>query len=184
MTFLLQGVISVEERLRRVQDALRKEIKALVKEKEAHAAKRELAELKEAVVMKTAVDDILEFARLQGLHSTGDAPERPAVGDEGTNTDMFAPYVRGEVDWASSSSPVQWSDVAETIVAGKRVPSKLFGAHQGDAELVVEGEVGEVQGQSPCGEERPKSSIAKRVRTRPRPQNRSAMQYSLYLHPD
>ncbi|KAJ8430118.1 LOW QUALITY PROTEIN: hypothetical protein Cgig2_007091 [Carnegiea gigantea] len=44
-------------------------------------------------------------------------------------------------------------------------------AHSVESELVVVGEVGQVQGQSPCGEERPKSSIAKRVRTRPRPQN-------------
>ena len=61
----MQGAISVEEWLRRVRDALRKERKALAKEKEAHVVtNKELVELKEAVVMKTAVEDILEFARL------------------------------------------------------------------------------------------------------------------------
>jgi len=53
-----------------------------------------------------------------------------------------------------------------------------------DAELVVEGDVGEVQGQSPGGEEQPKSSIAKRVGARPRSQNPSSMQLSSYLHLD
>jgi len=36
--YLLQGVISIEERPQRVRDALRKEREALVKEKEAHEA--------------------------------------------------------------------------------------------------------------------------------------------------
>ena len=68
--------------------------------------KKELAELKEAVAMKTTVDDILEFARLQGLHSTDDVLERSAVPEEETNTDIFTPDVRGEMDRASPSSPV------------------------------------------------------------------------------
>ena len=77
----MQGVISVEERLRRARDTLKKEREALVKEKEAHVVtKKELAELKEAVVMKTTVDNILEFARIQGLNSTADAPG--AIGEE------------------------------------------------------------------------------------------------------
>jgi len=96
-------------------------------------------------------------------------PERPAVGEEGTNTDIFTPAVEGEVNRASPSSPVQSSDVAETIGAGESVPLEQLGAHPVDTELVVEGEVGEVQRQSSGGEEQPKSSIAKRVRTRPRP---------------
>ena len=119
--------------------------------------------------MKTVVDDILEFARIQGLHPTDDASERPTVDEEGTNTDIFAPDVPGEVDQASPLSPVQWSDVAEIIAVGESVPSEQLGPHLLDAELVVAGEVGEVQGQSPGGEERLMSSIAKRVRTRPRP---------------
>jgi len=49
------------------------------------------------------------------------------------------------------------------------VPSEQLGKDPADAELLVEGEVGEVQGQSPGNEERPKSSIAKTVQTRPRP---------------
>ncbi|KAJ8429906.1 hypothetical protein Cgig2_025336 [Carnegiea gigantea] len=163
---------------KRERDALRKEREALAKEPEVHVVtKKELKELTEAVAMKTTIEDILEFARLQGLHSTEDAPERSAAGEEGTNTDIFAPDVGGEVDWASSSSPVQSSDVAETTAAGER-------AHPVDAELVVEGEVGKVQWQSPADEERPKSSIAKRVRTCPRPRNPYSMQSSLYLHPD
>ena len=72
----------------------------------------------------------------------------------------------------------------ETIATGESVPSEQLGAHQVDAKSFVEGEVGEVQGQSPGSEERPMLSIAKRVRTRPRPQNPSSMQSSTYLHPD
>jgi len=91
----------------RARNALRKKSEALAKEKEVHTVtKKKLAELKEAVVMKTTVEDILEFARLQGLDSTADAPERPAVGEEGTNTDIFTPDVAGEVDRASLSSPM------------------------------------------------------------------------------
>ena len=56
--------------------------------------------------MKTTVDDILEFARFQGLHSINDALERPAVAKEVTNTDIFAPDVREEVDRASPWCPV------------------------------------------------------------------------------
>ncbi|KAJ8432832.1 hypothetical protein Cgig2_008546 [Carnegiea gigantea] len=60
-----QGVISVKEQLQRARDALRKEREALTKEKEAHTVtEKEQAELKEAVAMKTAVDGILEFARI------------------------------------------------------------------------------------------------------------------------
>ncbi|KAJ8447136.1 hypothetical protein Cgig2_022865 [Carnegiea gigantea] len=146
-----KGIISVEERLQRARDALRKEKEALAKEKEAHATKKkELAELKEAVAMKTTVEDILKFARIQGLSSTADAPKRPAVGDEGTKTDIFTPDVGVgvEVDRASPLSLVQSSDVAETITAGENVPSGKLGAHPVEAELVAEGEVGEVQGQS------------------------------------
>ncbi|KAJ8443294.1 hypothetical protein Cgig2_015772 [Carnegiea gigantea] len=106
-------------------DKVRKKRAALAKEKEGHAVtKKVLAKLKEAVTMKTAVDDIFEFARLQELHSTDDALERPAIAEEGTNIDIFVPDVRGEVDRASPSSPVQWSDVAETIAAGESVPSE------------------------------------------------------------
>jgi len=134
--------------------------------------------------VKTTVDDILEFARFQGLHSTYDTPERPSVAEEGINTDIFAPNVRGEVDRASPSCPVQWSDVDETIATGESVPSEQLGAHLVDAELVVEGEVGEVRGKSPGGEKQPMSSIAKRVPARPRPRNPSSMQSSPYLHPN
>ncbi|KAJ8446951.1 hypothetical protein Cgig2_006579 [Carnegiea gigantea] len=42
----------------------------------------------------------------------------------------------------------------------------------------MEREVGEVQGQSPGGEEQPKASIAKRVQTRPWPRNPSSMHSS------
>ena len=50
MSYLLQGVIGVEEQLRRARDALIKEREALTNEKEAHAAtKKELAELNEAL---------------------------------------------------------------------------------------------------------------------------------------
>ncbi|KAJ8425492.1 hypothetical protein Cgig2_029574 [Carnegiea gigantea] len=173
-----QGVISVDEQLQRASDTLRKEREALAKEKEAHATtKKELVKLKETVAMKIAVEDILEFARIQGLNSTADAPRIPAVYKEETNTDIFTPDMRVQVDRASSSSPVQSSDVAETIAVGESVPSAQLGAHPVDAELVVVGE-------SPGSEERPKSSIAKRVWTRPRPQNPSVMQSSPYLYPD
>ncbi|KAJ8446950.1 hypothetical protein Cgig2_006578 [Carnegiea gigantea] len=102
-----EGVISMEERLQRVRDALKKERDALAKEREVHATmKKELAELKEAVVMKTAVEDILEFGRPQGLHSTEDAPEKPTADEEGTNTDIFTLDMGGEADQASPSSPV------------------------------------------------------------------------------
>ncbi|KAJ8443352.1 hypothetical protein Cgig2_015833 [Carnegiea gigantea] len=179
--YLLQGVISVEEQLRRARDALGKEREVLAKEKEAHAAtKKELTELKEAVAMKTTVDDILEFAMIQGLNSTADAPEMPAVGEERTNTDIFTPDAGVQVDPASSSSPVQSSDVAETITAGKSVSSGQLG-HIRWRRI---GEVGQVQRQSPYSEERPKSSITKRVRTRPRPRNPSVMQFFPYLHLD
>ncbi|KAJ8430117.1 hypothetical protein Cgig2_007090 [Carnegiea gigantea] len=67
------------ERLRRARDALKKEREALAKEKEAHAAtKKELDDLNEAVAMKTAVDDILEFTRIQGLNAIVDTPGMPA----------------------------------------------------------------------------------------------------------
>ena len=79
---------------------------------------------------------------------------------------------------------MQLSDVAETIVAGESVLSGKLGAHPIEAELVIVREVGQVQGQSPGGEERPKSTIAKRVQTRPRPRNPSVIQSSPYLHPD
>ncbi|KAJ8426838.1 hypothetical protein Cgig2_025243 [Carnegiea gigantea] len=63
--YVEDGIMSMEERLRRARDALKKEREVLAKEKEAHAVmKKELAELKEAVAMKTTIDDILEFARI------------------------------------------------------------------------------------------------------------------------
>ena len=62
----LQGVLSVEERLHRARDALKKEREAHAREREAHAAtKKELVQLKEAAQLRTTVEDILEFARLQ-----------------------------------------------------------------------------------------------------------------------
>ena len=92
------------------RDAFRKERKALAKEKEAHAAtKKDLGELKEVVAMKTRVEDILDFGRIQWLNSTADAPERSAVGEEGTHTDTFTPDVGVPVDrvFPSSSGAVE-----------------------------------------------------------------------------
>ncbi|KAJ8432833.1 hypothetical protein Cgig2_008547 [Carnegiea gigantea] len=101
------------------------------------------------------------------------------IGEERTNTDIFTPDVGAQVDPASPSSPVQSSDVIEIITVGESVPSGQSGEHSMEAELVIVGE-----GQSPYGEERPKSSIAKRVRTHPQPRNPSVMQSFPYLHPD
>ncbi|KAJ8447198.1 LOW QUALITY PROTEIN: hypothetical protein Cgig2_030429 [Carnegiea gigantea] len=84
----------------------------------------------------------------------------PAVSEERTNTDIFTPDAGVQVDPGSLSSPS--SDVVETIAAGESVPSGQLGAHMVEAELVVVWEVSQVQGQSSCGEERLKSSIAKR----------------------
>ncbi|KAJ8422969.1 hypothetical protein Cgig2_002580 [Carnegiea gigantea] len=168
------------EDAQRARDALRKEIEAHAKEKKAHAAmKKKLDELKEAVALKTAVEDILEFARMQRFNSTADAPGITAVCEERTNTDISSRNARVQVDPLSR----RLRDVADTMAAGESVSSGQLGSHLVEAELFVGGEVGEVQGQSPYGEERPKSSIAKRV-TLPWHRNPSIMQSSLYLHPD
>ena len=63
----------------------------------------------------------------------------PVVGEEGTNTDIFTPDVRVQVDREPPSSPVQSSDVAETIAVGESVPSGQLGEHLVEAELVVVG---------------------------------------------
>ncbi|KAJ8428740.1 hypothetical protein Cgig2_022650 [Carnegiea gigantea] len=140
---VVEALIMSEDYSAYVEDAQERE--ALTKEKEVHAViKKELAELKKAVAMKTTVEDILEFVRIQGLNSTADAPERLTVGEEGTNTDIFTLDVKVEVDRASPSYPVQSSDVAETIAVGESVPSGQLGAHPIEAKLVVAGEVGEV----------------------------------------
>ena len=97
--YLLQGVTSVEERLRRVRDALRREREALAKEKEAHeATKREPEELKEAVALSSAVEDILEFARMQR-----------------SSTDICSPKAGVQ---AGPSSQLVPSDVADTMALG------------------------------------------------------------------
>jgi len=73
----------MEKRQRRARNALRKEIEAHAKEKEAYAAtKKELDELKEAVASKTAVEDILEFARMQKFNSTANDPGMTVVREE------------------------------------------------------------------------------------------------------
>jgi len=51
-----------------------------------------------------------------------------------------------------------------------------------DVKIFVEGEVGVGKGEPPHADERSKSSIAKRVRTLPRPRNPSVVQSSPYLH--
>ncbi|KAJ8432926.1 hypothetical protein Cgig2_023056 [Carnegiea gigantea] len=150
------GVISVEERLRRAKDALRKEREAHVKEKKAYAVtKKELDELNEAVAMKTAVEDILEFARMQRFNSTANAPGMMAVREERTNTDIFSPDAGVQVDPTSPSSPLQSSDVADTTTVGESVPSRQLGSHPVEAEFFVGGEVGEVQRQSLCVQSSP-----------------------------
>jgi len=100
---------------------------------------------------------------MQGLNSIVDAPGMSVIGEDQTNIDIFTPNTGVQVDPASPSSPMQSNNVAKTMVVR---------------------ESGQVQGQSPCGEEWPKSSIAKRVRMLPRPRNPSVIQSSLYLHPD
>ena len=72
-------------------------------------------------------------------------------------------------DISSHFDPFKPHSGCYTIAVGEGVPSEQLGKDPADAELLVEGEVGEVQGQSPGNEERPKSSIAKTVQTRPRP---------------
>ncbi|KAJ8420936.1 hypothetical protein Cgig2_032134 [Carnegiea gigantea] len=131
-----------QERLQRVRDALRKEREALAKEKEAHeATKGELEELKEAVALNSAVEDILEFARMQ-------------------------------------RAPAE-SDVADPMALGQSVCMADMGSDPVDDKIFAGGEVGVGEGELP---ERPKSSIAKRIRILPRPQNASVLQSSLYLH--
>ncbi|KAJ8445910.1 hypothetical protein Cgig2_009839 [Carnegiea gigantea] len=96
-----QGVINVEEQLRRVRDALRKEREALAKKREAHTVtKKELAELKEAVVMKTAVDDILEVDDKSQLGSSANANVEPIVrpvAEEDAVEDLEGTAVSGDV---------------------------------------------------------------------------------------
>ncbi|KAJ8442638.1 hypothetical protein Cgig2_003682 [Carnegiea gigantea] len=171
VTYLLQGVISVEERLQRVRYALRKEREALAKEIEAQpATKKELAELKEAAVMKTTVEDILEFARIQGLNSTVDTPERP-VGEEGTNIDIFTPDVGVKVDRASPRlrcSRVTWLRLSQR---GRVCHQDSLGHIRSRRRAITA-----------SSEEWPKSSIVKKVRTCPQPRNPSVMQSSPYLH--
>ena len=76
------------------------------------------------------------------------------------------------------------SDVADTLAPGQTVPMAHMSLDPVDDEMFARGEVGVGKGESSRGDEWPKSSIAKRVRTLPRPRSPSILQSSLYLHLD
>ncbi|KAJ8437175.1 hypothetical protein Cgig2_003804 [Carnegiea gigantea] len=148
--YVEDGVISMEKGLRRARDALRKEREVHAKEKEAHvAAKKELDELKEVVTLKTTMEDILEFTRMQRFNSSSDASGMRGLHEEGSNTDICS--LEGRVQ-ASPSSPLLESDVADTTTPGQSVLSAQMGLEPMEEEMFVGGEVGEVKGQSPCGD--------------------------------
>ncbi|KAJ8435708.1 hypothetical protein Cgig2_002665 [Carnegiea gigantea] len=146
-----QGVISMEERLWRARDALRKKGEAYAKEKEAHATmKKELDELKEAVALKhrgEGYPGVCLDATVQ-LHTRCCIVESPEV-----------------VVQAGLSSPLLPSagNLTDTMAAGHSMPIAKIGSDPMKEDMFVRGDVGEGKGQSLCGDERPKSSIVKRV---------------------
>ncbi|KAJ8430475.1 hypothetical protein Cgig2_003057 [Carnegiea gigantea] len=132
----VQVVISVEERLWRARDALRKE-------REAHAAnKKELEELKEAIAQNAMVKDFPEFAMMQRSGTEPNDAELKDVSEEGTNIAMGSPQVELH---AGSSSPFLPSidNVLDTAPVGDIVLLSHKGSDSVEDDMFLGREIGE-----------------------------------------